>query len=72
MVVAILAAILMIVAVRSVWRIQRELWRSDVVGGNQASGDETEWAAVECYRVRAWRVLLPGFLPEQPKLTRHT
>ena len=39
-VVAILAAILMIVAVRSVigfarWRIQRELWRRDVVGGNQ-------------------------------------
>ena len=40
-VVAILAAILMIVAVRSVigfarWRIQRELWRRDVAGGNQS------------------------------------
>lgn len=40
-VVAILAAILVIVAVRSVigfarWRIQREFWRRDVAGGNQS------------------------------------
>jgi len=36
----VVVAILMIVAVRSVigfarWRIQRELWRRDVVGGDQ-------------------------------------